>query len=321
MKKWIELLWTKLKEVFEKLKAVDWKAIDWKAFLSKNWMGLLAGAAVILLLVLIVEMQSVRNSLDVTADAQMTESETMTETESETVTESETTTESETMTESETATESETMTETETPATETATTESETESETESGAESENESETTEETGETDGADVPVWTDVQTVIGTLEYVTAGSITLTSDNGNVITFQTNDAVISLCNGLRTGNLVTVDFTGDFEDPVNHPITVRRIVDSMDKEEFGMTGVDESGDSGKEKTVKGNLMSISMNELTIMTMDGVQMVFSTEKAEYYFTNGMKEGTEVEVTYRAKAKDKTTGNPIAKKISSVL
>lgn len=132
-----------------------------------------------------------------------------------------------------------------------------------------------------------------TVIGTLEELTAGQITILSDNGNGWTFDTTEAAISLPSGARIGNLVAIDYSGTLSEGENQRADALRIVGSYD--------VDEQEESAEETlTAEGTLKELTMNTITLTQADGTEVTFSTIYVPLSFESGLSADMPIKVVY---------------------
>ena len=147
------------------------------------------------------------------------------------------------------------------------------------------------------------------MIGTLEELSMDQVVLLSDNGNELAFSTDDVKITLPNGLRIANLVSVDYTGKITQKGTKRATAVRIAGSADVFESDAE-TETKADASKKQTVKGTLEKISMTGMTIKTSDGKEVKFRIVQVPLYLEKGLTKGMSVKITYRGELQSEDSG-----------
>lgn len=122
----------------------------------------------------------------------------------------------------------------------------------------------------------------QTVTGTVLEVSMNTLTITVEEQKY-TFNIADAEHEYANGIQTGNMVTITYTGSMEDPEH--LTVIKVQDS------------DPNEAAKDAQYVGEVLDVTMNTITLRTEDGAVMTFLKEGAENH-TEGDLSGLKVKV-----------------------
>ena len=141
----------------------------------------------------------------------------------------------------------------------------------------------------------------QTVTGTVVDVSMNTLTFSADEANY-TVYIADAVHQYKNGIQTGNVVTVTYTGNLGDL--NSVVVISVKD------------DDENIAAENAVYGGSVLDATMNTITIMTADGVEMTFSKEDAVDN-TGGLSQGLEIVVTADANSADSGSNIMPAKQI----
>ena len=155
------------------------------------------------------------------------------------------------------------------------------------------------------------------ISGTVSVYDKTSVFVQADGGIVYGFviDANTKFTGESNALKSGNSVTVTYTGDLS---NAPLatTIYTSAVSSQPEKKGSSGSDSSdSDSLKNKRLSGIVDALAPNYVTIMTSTGHTFTFGitgdTSISQYYV---LEIGAKIRVTYDGYASD----SPNAKKIS---
>lgn len=137
--------------------------------------------------------------------------------------------------------------------------------------------------------------------GTVVDVSMNTLTFSADEANY-TVYIADAVHQYKNGIQTGNVVTVTYTGNLGDL--NSVVVISVKD------------DDENIAAENAVYGGSVLDATMNTITIMTADGVEMTFSKEDAVDN-TGGLSQGLEIVVTADANSADSGSNIMPAKQI----
>ena len=106
----------------------------------------------------------------------------------------------------------------------------------------------------------------------------------------ITFSKEDAAVSLADGLKLGEEVTVFYRGALNE--KEAMTAELVRDKRDGDESGEAGV-----------ISGEVLGIGMSAVTIRTKEGKEISFEQDPKPVNLTDGPEEGTEVSIFYSCK------------------
>lgn len=112
----------------------------------------------------------------------------------------------------------------------------------------------------------------------------------SDYPDGITFSKEDAAVSLADGLKLDEEVTVFYRGELKE--KEAMMAELVRDKRDGDEDGEAGV-----------ISGEVLGIGMSAVTIRTKDGKELSFEQDPKPVNVTDGPQEGMEVSIFYSCK------------------
>lgn len=132
-----------------------------------------------------------------------------------------------------------------------------------------------------------------------------SLTIQTERGKELTFDTTGADIQIANGIQTGNNVTILYKGKIEDTDTKGAKVLMIVDLKNGETpvtegERMTEAEESDPNAGSGTIGGSIVDVNMDRLVILADDGDSYYFAMYGTDTTLVNGMKQDNYVTVEY---------------------
>lgn len=112
----------------------------------------------------------------------------------------------------------------------------------------------------------------------------------SDYPDGITFSKEDAAVSLADGLKLDEEVTVFYRGELKE--KEAMMAELVRDKRDGDEDGEAGV-----------ISGEVLGIGMSAVTIRTKEGKEISFEQDPKPVNVTDGPQEGMEVSIFYSCK------------------
>lgn len=112
----------------------------------------------------------------------------------------------------------------------------------------------------------------------------------SDYPDGVTFSKEDAAVSLADGLKLDEEVTVFYRGELKE--KEAMMAELVRDKRDGDEDGEAGV-----------ISGEVLGIGMSAVTIRTKDGKELSFEQDPKPVNVTDGPQEGMEVSIFYSCK------------------
>lgn len=106
----------------------------------------------------------------------------------------------------------------------------------------------------------------------------------------ITFSKEDAAVSLADGLKLDQEVTVFYRGGLKE--KEAMTAELVRDKRDGDETGEAGV-----------ISGEVLGIGMSAVTIRTKEGKEISFEQDPKPVNLTEGPQEGAKVSILYSCK------------------
>lgn len=112
----------------------------------------------------------------------------------------------------------------------------------------------------------------------------------SDYPDGVTFSKEDAAVSLADGLKLDEEVTVFYRGELKE--KEAMMAELVRNKRDGDEDGEAGV-----------ISGEVLGIGMSAVTIRTKDGKELSFEQDPKPVNVTDGPQEGMEVSIFYSCK------------------
>lgn len=129
------------------------------------------------------------------------------------------------------------------------------------------------------------------ISGTFQNFSGSQITVAADEKNYI-FDVAQATLECTEGLVAGSEISVIYEGQLSDTDTSVVKALKVVDEFHKK-----------NDLEERTVSGQLQSLTPNTVTIKTKKGNIYFCSTTGTEQYYQNGIKAGSQVYLHYKGK------------------
>lgn len=132
-----------------------------------------------------------------------------------------------------------------------------------------------------------------------------SLTIQTERGKELTFDTTGADIQLASGIQTGSNVTVVYKGKIQDTDTSSAKVLMIQElaageTPVTEGELMTEAEEADPNAGAGTIGGSIEDVNMNRLVILADDGNSYYFSMYGVDTSLVNGLKLDNYVTVEY---------------------
>ncbi len=138
------------------------------------------------------------------------------------------------------------------------------------------------------------------ISGTIKSATAGTIDILSSNGEALSFGTEGADTSKCNGLEPGSMVEIFYTGQIAGTDTSGAKVVSMQQPLPIEPTTPSDAPSSPDPGPQAQISGVIEDATMNTIAILSDDGRKLSFGTDGADTSGCSGLAIGTRVDIFY---------------------
>ncbi len=145
----------------------------------------------------------------------------------------------------------------------------------------------------------------RTLNGLVKVYEANSLTIQTERGKELVFDTTGADIQITNGIQTGNNVTIMYKGKVQGEDTSQAKVLMIVDLADGEtpvtegELMTESAEADPDAGAG-TLTGSISDLNTDRIVVLADDGESYYFSIYGADIKLVNGLIEDNYVTVEY---------------------
>ena len=132
-----------------------------------------------------------------------------------------------------------------------------------------------------------------------------SLTIQTERGKELVFDTTGADIQIANGIQVGNNVTILYKGKIKDTDTSAAKVLMLVDlaageTPVTEGEPMTEAEEADPNAGAGSMGGSIVDVNMDRLVILADDGDSYYFSMYEADTKLVNGLRADNYVTVEY---------------------